>query len=621
MALKDQNYQKAYYDNEADANKQVSYVNAAAGVLAIIIWILYLTRVFLIPDAFYVPICILFPCIAVLMFLPLFFVKTSFIRKPGYKYFILFSLLAVICALNVSVPKHSLLFWPFPILIANHYYNPTIGRVIYGVSLVLMLICMYLGMFYGEFDENLFGGGVIMPDGTIGTVETFEERWKLLHDLMLAGNNRYLKALMYYYFPRAMIVSLFFMVSNLLNKRTYRLLDAEIKVHDEQEKAKTELGVAKEIQINTLPDGILDSKDVEIVGELKAAREVGGDLYDYVDIDENHVAALIGDVSGKGVPAAMFMMKTITSFRDFAAPNKTPSEILKQVNSAILKGNKKSMFVTCFLAILDKRNGKLVYANAGHNPPIIGSNHNYRYLKCNPGFLLGCFEDTFIVDEETVLKPGESLTLYTDGITESRNINGEFYGEERLLQVFNKFNYTCTVELHHTIKEEITAFVKDAPQFDDVTFVTLRYQGGQYSFEEETFDGRKENIQDMLDFIDKFGHKHEFPEEFNNKLIIVGDEIFSNIINHGYEDKGGEIYVRLLFNRDRKEFVLTVIDKAKPFNQLEVSNSEVGSDPKTQRVGGLGITIVKKIMTEYAYDHINGKNILVLKKSFSTDEK
>ena len=621
MAIKrNKNYQKAYYDNEADANKHMSYVNAAAGVLALIIWILYLTRIFIIVEAFYVFICILFPCIALLMFAPLIFVKTKYVRKPGYKYFILLSLLVVICALNISVPKHSLLFWPFAILIANHYYNPTIGKVIYAVTLVCMLLCIYLGMFFGEFDENLFGGGVIMPDGTIGTVETFEERWQLLHELMLNGNNRYVKALVYYFLPRAMILSLFFMVSNLLNKRTYKLLDAEIKVHDEQEKSKTELNVAKEIQLNTLPDGIVDSKDVEIVGELKAAKEVGGDLYDYVDIDENHVAALIGDVSGKGVPAAMFMMKTITSFRDFAAPNKTPSEILKHVNASIFKGNKKSMFVTCFLAILDKKTGKLVYANAGHNPPIVGSNHNYRYLKCNSGFLLGCFEEAYIVDEETTLKPGESLTLYTDGITEARNSEGDFFGEERLLEMFNKRNYTCTVELHHSIKDEIASFVKDAPQSDDITFVTLRYQGGKYSFEEKFFDGKKENVKDMLTFIETFGNKHKFPEDFKNKLVIVGDELFSNIINHGYDGKGGEIYVRLLFNKDHNEFVLTVIDKAKPFNQLEVDNPEVGSDAKSQQIGGLGIMIVKKIMTEYAYDRINDKNILVLKKSFSKDE-
>ena len=606
-------YQKEYYDNEADANKHMSYVNVAAGVLALVIWVLYLTKIFTIPDHFFPVVCILFPACAILLFIPLFFVKTEMIRKPGYKYFILFSLMAVIIALNISVPKHSVLFWPFAILIANHYYNPTIGIVFYVVTLVAMFLCMYLGMFFGEFDENLFGGGVIKGD-QIGTVETFAERKELLYNLMVNGNNRYVKVLIYYYFPRAAIVTLFFMVSNLLNKRTYKLLDAEIKAHDEQEKSKTELSIAKEIQLNTLPNEALSSEEVEIVGELKAAKEVGGDLYDYLNIDENHVAVLIGDVSGKGVPAAMFMMKTITSFRDFATKDKKPSEILKQINSSIFKGNKAGMFVTCFLLILDKRNGHMIYANAGHNPPIVGSNSHFRYLSVNPGFLLGCFNNVNIIDEEIILKEGESVTLYTDGITEARNNNGDFFGEKRLIDVFNKRNYTCTIELHHTLKDEIATFVNEAPQSDDITFVTIKYRGDHYSYQEKFFNAKKENINELLDFISDFSNEHHFSEEFKNKMVIVGDELFSNIIKYGYDNMGGEIYVRQLYDLDTKEYILTIIDRAKEFNQLEVNNKGVGTDVKNQTIGGLGILIVKNIMDEYAYDHIYGKNILVLKK-------
>lgn len=614
MARKDKVYQKAYYENEVDANKHMSLVNAAAGGLAILIWIMYLTGAFLIPNHFYLAVCIMFPCIAVLMFTPLFLMKTELVRKPGYKYFILFSLLIAIIALNIALPKHSLLFWPFAVLIANHYYNPTIGRVIYVVTIISMLLCLYLGMFFGEFDENLFGGGVVLPDGTIGTVETIEERIELLRKLMDQGNNRYLKVLFYYFFPRAMILTLFFMVSNMLNRRTYKLLDREIKIHDEQEKAKTELSVAKEIQLNTLPEEIIDSKDVEIVGELKAAKEIGGDLYDYLEIDNNHVAILIGDVSGKGVPAAMFMMKTITSFRDVAAPGKKPSQILREVNTSINRGNKKSMFVTCFLAILDKRNGKLVYCNAGHNRPIVGSNHNFRYLECKSGLLLGCFKECKLTDEEITLKPGESITLYTDGITEARDEQGRFFGEKRLLEVFNKHEYSFTVEIHHTVKDEVAAFVKDAPQSDDITFVSMKYQGGTYTYEEKDFNAKKENIPEMLDFIKSFGKKHNFPGDFTNQLIVVGDELFSNIVFHGYDNQGGSIFVRLLFDESKNEFVITIIDTAKEFNQLKASAPDLTA--KNPKVGGLGLVIVKNIMTEYAYDRINGKNILSLKKRF-----
>ena len=606
-------FSKKYYDNEADANKSMSYVNGAAGVLAIVIWVLYLTKVFTIPDHFFPVVCILFPIIALLMFVPLFFIKTNVIRKSGFKYFILFSLLAVVIALNITIPKHSLLFWPFVILMANHYYNPTIGRVVYIVSLVSMLICMYAGMFFGEFDENLFGGGVIIGDDTIGTVETFAERVALLNQRIAQGDNRYLKVLLFYYFPRAACLSLFFMVSNLLNRRTYKLLDDEVRIHDEQQKAKTELSVAKDIQMQTLPDEFVSNKDVEIIGELKAAKEVGGDLYDYVQIDDDHVALLIGDVSGKGVPAAMFMMKTITSFRDFATTGKAPSQILNEINTSIMKGNKAGMFVTCFLAIIDMKTGQMLYANAGHNPPVVGSNRNYRYLKPFHGLILGCFKNVRLKDEEITLNPGDSVTLYTDGITEARNGNGDFFGEERLLNTFNKKDYTSIVEIHHSIKDEVTEFVKEAPQSDDITFVTLKYRGGSYTSSEKEFFGTKDNIKDMLAFIDNFAKDNEFPASFTNKLLVVGDELFSNIVKHGYEEKGGPIFVRLLFNKDSKEFSLTVIDTAKEFNQLEVATN---NEKPLVRVGGLGISIVKKIMTDCAYDHINGKNILVLKKKF-----
>ena len=614
--IKERKFQDAYYENEADANRHMSYVNGAAGVLALIIWICYLTGIFEITKEFFLLVAILFPCIAVLMFIPLFLVRTKLIRTEGYKYFIMLSLLAVVAALNIAVPKHSLLFWPFVILIANHYYNPTVGRVVFIVTLAAMLACMYLCLFFGEFDENLFGGGVVMPDGSIGTVDTFEERKELLAELARNGNNRYVKILVYYFFPRGMIITLFFMVSNLLNKRTYKLLDDEIRVHDEQEKAKTELEVAKGIQLNTLPGEFASKDGVEIIGELRAAKEVGGDFYDYVDIDKDHVAIIIGDVSGKGVPAAMFMMKTITSFRDFARRGKTPSEILKDVNASIFKGNTDSMFVTCFLAILDKKTGKLTYSSAGHNPPVIGSNKNYKFLNSTPALILGCFETANVVDNEVTLKPGETITLYTDGITEARNNEGAFFGEERLINVFNKKDYTCTIELHHQIKDEVAQFVNGAPQSDDITILTLRYQGDRLEYDEKFFKATKEESANMLAFISDFSAKHNLPEEFKNQLMVVGDELISNIINHGYENNGGPIFIRLLFNETKKEFVLTIIDRAPEFNQLSVEDSPIQGDAKKQKIGGLGILIVKNIMNDSSYQRVNNKNILVLKKSF-----
>ena len=618
-----QKYLEAYYENERDANKRMSIASLFTALAVLAVWFGYLFKIFAVSHVTYLVTCITLPILALFLATPVLYIKTNKIAKQRFKYFILFLYVFAMTVLNVIMPKHAILGWSICIILTNHYYNPKLGRVIFISTIVCMLFGLTLGMFVGEYDTNLLSGQLdqetmlihnrLLPDAY---PETPTGRFNYMNDLLKAGDNRYIKIYLNYYLGRALLIVLLFYISNALNKRTNKLLISEIKVNSDNEKNKTELEVAKGIQLNTLPSELTAYDDLEIVGELKAAKEVGGDFYDYVDIDENHVAIIIGDVSGKGVPAAMFMMKTITSFRDFATKDKTPSQILKEVNSSIYKGNTSLMFVTCFLAILDRRNGKLAFANAGHNPPIIGSNRNFHYLKCNTGFILGSLKDAFVKDEEITLKPGESISLYTDGVTEARDMQGGLFSEERLIEIFNSKNYTCVIELHHTIKDQIANFVQDAPQSDDITILTVKYRGDRYSYLEREFDGKTENIQEMLDFIRKFSGEYITETSFINKLCIVGDELFSNIIKYGYENKGGEIFVRLLFNKDENEFAMTIIDKAPAFNQLSVNNSKVSGDPQKQEIGGLGILIVKNIMTEYAYDRINGKNILVLKKKF-----
>ena len=618
-------YLDEYYKNEFDANKKITNALSVVAGFLLVVWILYLIPgIFRITDTTRLVTCIALPIFILTLVSPQIWIRKDQGKKLGFKYFLLINLILVFAMLNVLIPKHAILGWAVAILVANHYYNPKVGKIVFIITLVLMVICIYMGMFFGEYDPNLLTGELDSKTGLIYNYHdsslTFPDtplgRLEYLRYLRSLGLNRYITAMVYYFFPRSIVIIVLFFSSNQLNKRTNRLLFNEIKVNSEQQRVSTELEVAKEIQLATLPSDFVTTELVEIVGELKAAKEVGGDFYDYVKIDDQHTAIIIGDVSGKGIPAAMFMMKTITCFKNFTTANKTPAQILKEINKSIYEGNHSQMFVTCFLAILDKSSGKLQFANAGHNLPIVGSNHNYHYLKCNAGFVLGGLADAFVVDEEISLKPGESITLYTDGVTEARNINGDFYGEERLIQIFNKIDYTCLVELHHMVKDEVDTFVGEAPQSDDITMITLKYHGDKYSYEEKVFDGKMENIQEMLAFVKDFCEKHEFQEEFCSNLLVVGDELFSNIVKYGYENKGGELFVRLLFNEDQKEFVLTVIDKAPAFNQLEVNNSIVGDNVSEQKIGGLGILIVKKIMSQYAYDRINGKNILVLRKKF-----
>ena len=608
---------EAYTANEADANKHMSFANAVAGAYMLLIWIFYLTGFFKIhSDITRVLINVAFPISVLILFTPLLyvFIFKDKLKKKGYKNFIIFTFILAIAALNIILPKHTVIAWALCILMTNHYYNTKLGTGVFILVALLAIPCMYGSMFVGEFDANLILGNEVIKDGHSLYAEGPSARYELFRQLIDLGYNRYVECLLDYYLPRAFILFLVYFVSFALNKRTYKLLENQILVNSEQQKTKTELEVAKDIQLATLPSEIETSKDIEIVAELRAAKEVGGDFYDYFKIDDDHTAIVIGDISGKGVPAAMFMMKTITCFRNHIGPNKTSAEILKLMNATLFDHNNSQMFVTCFLAIINNNTGELKFANAGHNPPIIGSNKNYRFLRCKTGFVLGALENVPVVDETIYLKNGESIMLYTDGVTEARNPEGEFYGERRFLDLMNAREYTCLVETHHALKDDIEKFVNGADQSDDVTIITMKFHGDECFYVEKSFDGKMENIKDALNFVENFCDTYDLDKDFKGKLLVVADELYSNIVKYGYNNNGGEIFSRLLFNKDKNEFAMTIIDRAPAFNPLEVNNAPVEGEVDKVQIGGLGILIVKKIMTQYAYDRINNKNILVLKK-------
>ena len=611
-------YLEAYFENEADANRNMSFANAFGALLMLILWICYFTGLFYASPKIMPLLHIFFPINVFILSSPMIYALKfkKVLRKPGYKYFVVFSFVFVASVLNVILPKNSLMFWALCILMTNHYYNPKIGLITWITVVVMMIVCTYSSMFIGEYDANLLGAREIKEGHDIVEVFGYQDRYKLLHEALEQGHNYYLDALIYTILPRIGLMGLLFMVSFSLNKRTYKLLVDEIHVNSEQQKTRTELEVAKEIQLATLPTEFVVNKDIEIQAELKAAKEVGGDFYDYFVLDEEHVGLLIGDVSGKGIPAAMFMMKTITCFRNYASLTRTPAEILKEVNRVLNKGNDSSMFVTCFYAVVNTKTGEIKFANAGHNPPVIGKTGSYKFLKCKTGFILGPLKEVPVVDETYQLNNGETITLYTDGITEAKNEKSELYGEERLIALYNKKEYSCLVEMHHSLKDDIARFVGEAEQSDDMTYITLKYHGDQYTYEEKFFRGVKENVGDMLDFIRNFTVEKGFSADFVNNLSVVADEMLSNIVKYGYKDRVDVIFIRLLFNNNKSEFVLTIIDKADMFNPFEVDNKPLEGDVSNRREGGLGILIVKRLMSEYAYDYINHKNIVTLKKKF-----
>ena len=615
-------YLEAYYENEYNANKEMSYALAFAGILIAVIWIMYL-----IPGIFNVTpqarliTCIALPVVILLFWEPILTIKFGFHHRPGFKYFIIGEFIFAIAILNIIIPKHAIIGWALCIVLTNHYYNPKICKITYLITLIAMLLCIYAAMFLGEYDPNLLMGEAEVKPGIIHTFTNYDitfadnpkGRFEYLHYLKEIGYNRYWSVFIFYYFARALILTIIFFVCNGLNKRTYNLLVDEIKVGASLATQSSELELAGKIQLSVLPDAFESNKDVEITAILKPTKEVGGDFYDYYKIDDNHVAILIADVSGKGMPAAMFMMKAITCFKNFIDTSLSPKEILAKVNASVYNGNVNDMFLTCFLGILDIETGVLTYANAGHNPPIIGHNFSFQYLKCNSGFILGGFEDVFVCDEQIKLEPGDSITLYTDGITEARNEKGEFFQEERLLNIFNSKEYDSIFELQSDLKDELIEFRGKAPQSDDITILTLKYRGDEIIRKEIEVLSRIENLDKINQLVDEVLEENDILY-VNAKTKVVIDEIYSNISKFAYTDEG-KVYFRVTYNLVKKELTLTFIDSGVEFDPLNVEEDILGDDYMNKEVGGLGIIIVKQMCSKTMYYRLNGKNILNLKIS------
>ncbi len=259
---------------------------------------------------------------------------------------------------------------------------------------------------------------------------------------------------------------------------TLEYVDNITRMTAEKERIGTELSLANEIQANMLPNifpPFPERHDMDIYASMTPAKEVGGDFYDFFLIDDNHLGLVIADVSGKGVPAALFMMMSKILISNLGTMNLSPAEVLHRANDAICKNNQSDMFVTAWFGILDLPGGHLVAANAGHEYPVIKrANGRYELFKDPHRLAIGIFPGTEYVEYELELQKGDTLFLYTDGVPEATNSEREMLGTDRMLELLNQHDDADLKALLDAVKAGVGSFVGDAPQFDDLTMMAIR---------------------------------------------------------------------------------------------------------------------------------------------------
>ncbi len=253
------------------------------------------------------------------------------------------------------------------------------------------------------------------------------------------------------------------------------------RITAERERISTELSLATRIQASMLPSvfpPFPDRKEFDVFASMDPAKEVGGDFYNFFLVDDDHLCLLIADVSGKGVPAALFMMASMIILSNNAMVGKSPAQILTDTNAAISANNREEMFVTVWLGILELSTGRLTAANAGHEYPVLRRpDGSFELYKDRHGFVIGGMEGVKYKEYELQLEPGSRLFLYTDGVPEATNAENELFGTERMLAALNERPDDTPEQLLQSVRAAVDGFVKEAEQFDDLTMLCMEYKG------------------------------------------------------------------------------------------------------------------------------------------------
>ena len=386
-------------------------------------------------------------------------------------------------------------------------------------------------------------------------------------------------------------------------------------ISEAENRINAELEFAREIQFSALP-GVFppfpDHDEFDLYASMTPAKEVGGDFYDFFFTDEGHMALVIADVSGKGIPAALFMMKSKTLIKSLAETGASASEILRQANVGLCDGNDAEMFVTAWIGLYDLATGTLQCANAGHEyPAVYRAGKGFELYKDKHGMVLGAMDMGRYKEYTIELKAGDRIFVYTDGVTEATNANTELFGTDRLEEALNKNSGVEASKFLASMKNEIDGFVGKAQQFDDITMLYFSLRPKKNVSEEisKQFSVGTETVENVLDMAEEFFSKNKVSIKTVTAMNVSIDEIVSNVVNHSVAT-----FLQVSCQINEEQAVMTFSDNGKPYDPMKREDPDVTLPSNEREIGGLGIFLIKKLMDQVSYEYRDETNHLTIRK-------
>lgn len=385
------------------------------------------------------------------------------------------------------------------------------------------------------------------------------------------------------------------------------------RITAERERIGAELNVAKHIQASMLPcsfPAFPDRSEFDIHASMTPAKEVGGDFYDFFLVDDDHLALVMADVAGKGVPAALFMMISKMLLKSAAQSGLSPKSVLEKVNNQLCENNDAEMFVTVWLGILEISTGKMKCANAGHEyPAIMRKDGTFQLFKDRHGFVLAGMEGARYREYDLELNPGDKVFVYTDGVPEANDASSTLYGTDRMIAALNLNPNGSCCEILETVHRNINEFVGEANQFDDLTMLCLEMKDQNPTMKKLSLVPSLDQLGTVTAFFEDNLSGAGAPMKTIAQVNVAVDEIYSNIIRYS-----GATTSTLGCEMTEDRITLRFSDNGRPYNPIDSSDPDITLSAEERSIGGLGIFMVKKMMDSLDYEYTDGLNILTMTK-------